>query len=97
MSPCPRSPSPGRTAETKPLTVVPVPVTRPHPHNSPPSRSVLADMEAIDLLHLAEPGLVVVDVTAVDETTVRAVAEQLDRYRPPLAPRRHPVSRANQA
>ncbi|MFI0829511.1 DUF6207 family protein [Streptomyces roseolus] len=54
-------------------------------------------MEAIDLLHLAEPGLVVVDVTAVDETTVRAVAEQLDRYRPPLAPRRHPVSRANQA
>ncbi|MFC9730700.1 hypothetical protein ACFWGM_37595 [Streptomyces roseolus] len=37
------------------------------------------------------------DVTAVDEAAVRAVAEQLDRYRPSLAPRRHPVSRANQA
>ncbi|MFJ6452240.1 DUF6207 family protein [Streptomyces hydrogenans] len=36
-------------------------------------------MDTIDPLHLAEPGLVVVDITAVDEATVQTAAEQLGR------------------
>ncbi|MFJ3164204.1 DUF6207 family protein [Streptomyces kanasensis] len=33
----------------------------------------------IDEQHIAEPGLVVLDVTAADEDTLRAVMEDLDR------------------
>ncbi|MFF9143921.1 DUF6207 family protein [Streptomyces sp. NPDC014861] len=36
-------------------------------------------MEAIEPIHLTEPGLVVVDITAADEETLQAAAEQLVR------------------
>ncbi|MFI8916414.1 DUF6207 family protein [Streptomyces sp. NPDC053513] len=37
-------------------------------------------MEPIDPIHLTEPGLVVLDITAADEATIHAMAEQLDRH-----------------
>ncbi|MFE6384534.1 DUF6207 family protein [Streptomyces roseolus] len=36
-------------------------------------------METIDPIHLSGPGLVVVDITAADEDTLQAAAEQLSQ------------------
>ncbi|MGW3520563.1 DUF6207 family protein [Streptomyces hydrogenans] len=37
-------------------------------------------MELVDLVHLAEPGLLVLDITAPDEATLHAAAEHLGRH-----------------
>ncbi len=37
-------------------------------------------MDTIDPIHLTEPGLVVVDITAADEDTLQAAAEHLNRH-----------------
>jgi hypothetical protein len=36
-------------------------------------------MEKIDAQHVSEPGLMVLDITADDEATVRAAVAQMDR------------------
>ncbi|MGI5532544.1 DUF6207 family protein [Streptomyces syringium] len=42
-------------------------------------RAVCAFMDRIDEVHISEPGLVVLDVTAHNETTARAVMTALER------------------
>lgn len=37
-------------------------------------------MNALDVTHIAEPGLVILDITAADETTARAVMKELDTW-----------------
>nr|WSW49884.1 DUF6207 family protein [Streptomyces sp. NBC_01001] len=48
------------------------------PANRLASTAVAADMKPIDEKHIAEPGLVVLDITSEDEDTVRAVMATLD-------------------
>ncbi|MGW6244423.1 DUF6207 family protein [Streptomyces roseolus] len=37
-------------------------------------------MEPVDPIHLAEPGLIVLDITAPDEATLHTAAEHLGRH-----------------
>ncbi|MFI0203839.1 MULTISPECIES: DUF6207 family protein [Streptomyces] len=48
------------------------------PANRLRSRAVAADLKPIDEQHIAEPGLVVLDITGGDEDTVRAVMTALE-------------------
>ncbi|MFE9468753.1 DUF6207 family protein [Streptomyces virginiae] len=48
------------------------------PANRLRSRAVAADMKPINEQHIAEPGLVVLDITGGDEDTVRAVMAALE-------------------
>ncbi|MFD9302128.1 DUF6207 family protein [Streptomyces sp. NPDC060048] len=48
------------------------------PANRPASTAVAAVMKPIDEQHIAEPGLVVLDITGGDEDTVQAVMATLE-------------------
>lgn len=47
--------------------------------NRPGTDRVVRIMDRIDEQHMSEPGLMVLDITAGDETTVRAAMAELDR------------------
>ncbi|MFI2457917.1 DUF6207 family protein [Streptomyces sp. NPDC019539] len=54
-------------------------------------------MKEIDAQHIAEPGLVVLDITAADEDTLRIVMDSLQRQWPPPASLRSGAPRASPA
>lgn len=49
-------------------------------HRRTGPHAVAGLMKPIDEQHIAEPGLVVLDITGADEDTVRAVMAALDEY-----------------